>query len=268
MAPLAVSESRTVVAFEAIPKDGPNALTTKQLVHDLRGMSPMDDGTTLGVAGRTSASIDVSQKLSDALPTYLIVVIGLSLVIMMAVFRSILIPVMATAGFVLSLFAALGATTAVYQWGWLGKMFHVHDPGPLLSFAPIILIGVLFGLAMDYQLFLVSSMREAYEEGLAPKLAVKRGLQRAAPVVIAAAIIMISVFAGFIFSPMNIIRPIGFGLAFGVLFDAFGVRLYIIPALMHLLGKSAWWLPKWLDRILPNVDVEGTSLKGEQPAPA
>ena len=155
----------------------------------------------------------------------------------------------------------MGATTAVYQWGWLGSVFGVHDPSPLLSFAPTIIIGVLFGLAMDYQLFLVSGMREAYEHGVEARVAVKSGLRMAAPVVRAAAIIMISVFAGFIFSPMNVIRPLGFGLAFGVLFDAFGVRLFIMPALMHLMGKTAWWLPKWLDRILPNVDVEGTSLE-------
>ncbi|CEP26083.1 drug exporters of the RND superfamily [Propionibacterium freudenreichii subsp. freudenreichii] len=259
--PAAVSDSRTVIAFQVIPDSGPTDKSTEQLVHDLRDLSPTSDGTTLGVAGQTSMSIDVSQKLADALPSYLIVVVGLSLVILMVVFRSILVPIVATGGFVLSLFAALGATTAVYQWGWLGSVFGVHDPSPLLSFAPTIIIGVLFGLAMDYQLFLVSGMREAYEHGVEARVAVKSGLRMAAPVVRAAAIIMISVFAGFIFSPMNVIRPLGFGLAFGVLFDAFGVRLFIMPALMHLMGKTAWWLPKWLDRILPNVDVEGTSLE-------
>lgn len=266
VAPAAVSDDGTVIAFQVIPTEGPNADSTETLVHNLRDASPItidsvDGDVEIGVAGTASASIDISEKLDDALVPYLIVVVGLSLLILLAVFRSILVPIIATGGFVLSLFAAFGATTAVYQWGWLSGLFGVHDPGPLLSFAPIIIMGVLFGLAMDYQLFLVSGMREAYQHGVPARIAVKSGVRIAAPVVTAAAIIMISVFAGFIFSPMVMIRPLGFGLAFGVLFDAFAVRLYIMPALMHLLGKSAWWLPKWLDRILPNVDVEGASLE-------
>src|SRR5690606_556485 len=179
------------------------------------------------------------------------------------VFRSILVPLLATGGFVLSLFAAFGGMTAVYQFGFAGELFDVHHPAPLLSFAPIIVMGVLFGLAMDYQLFLVAGMREAYVHGPPARAAVTAGLRSGRAVVTAAVIIMISVFGGFVFSHLGMVRPLGFGLAFGVLLDAFVVRMLLVPAVMHLLGRSAWWIPRWLDRILPNVDVEGASLERE-----
>jgi RND superfamily putative drug exporter len=153
----------------------------------------------------------------------------------------------------------------VFQWGWLGPVFGVHDPGPILSFLPILMVGVLFGLAMDYQLFLVSGMREAYAHGSSARLAVQRGVHAGRTVVTAAALIMTAVFSGFVFSNSVMIQSIGLGLALGVLVDAFVVRLLLIPAVMHLLGDAAWWLPKWLDRILPDVDVEGASLERSQP---
>ncbi|WP_181784966.1 MMPL family transporter, partial [Pseudonocardia pini] len=215
----------------------------------------------LGVAGQPSGNIDISDKLSAALPTYLAVVVGLSLLIMVLVFRSIVVPVTATIGFVLSYFAAMGAVVAIYQWGWLGAVFGVHDPGPVLNFLPTILVGVLFGLAMDYQLFLVSGMREAFVHGAPARRAVTEGLAAGRVVVTAAAIIMFSVFGGFVFSHLSMVRPIGFGLAFGVLLDAFVVRMLVIPAVLHLAGDAAWWLPRWLDRILPDVDVEGAELE-------
>jgi RND superfamily putative drug exporter len=265
VAPIGASEDDTLIAFQVIPGDGPNSESTEQLVRDLRDLSPLDGDVTLGVAGSASGNIDISEKLAQALPGYLAVVIGLSLIIMVFVFRSILVPITATLGFVLSLFATFGGITAIYQWGWLGAVFGVHDPAPILSFLPTILVGILFGLAMDYQLFLVSGMREAYAHGAPARLAVQRGVHAGRTVVIAAAIIMISVFAGFIFSNSAIIRTMGFGLAFGVLVDAFVVRMLLIPAVMHLMGESAWWLPKWLDRILPDVDVEGASLERTHP---
>ena len=149
----------------------------------------------------------------------------------------------------------------MYQWGWLGTVFGVENPGAVLSFLPIILIGVLFGLAMDYQVFIASGMREAYMHGETAKHAVRSGFSHAAAVVTAAAIIMVSVFSGFIFSHLNMVRPLGFAMAFGVLVDAFVVRMTIVPAVMYLLGSKAWWLPRWLDRILPDVDVEGAKLR-------
>ncbi|CAN5351844.1 MMPL family transporter [soil metagenome] len=263
VAPIATSSDGTSIAFQIIPAAGPSSVGTEQLVTDLRGISPVatDDGdATLGVAGTASAQIDISEKLGQVLPIYLAVVLVLSLIILIVVFRSILVPVIATAGFVLSLVATFGALTAVYQFGWLSAVFGVHDPAPILSFLPVLEIGVLFGLAMDYQLFLVSGMREAYAHGSPARVAVQRGLRVGRPVVTAAAIIMIAVFAGFIFSDSATIRPIGFGLAFGVLLDAFVVRMLLIPAAMHLLGNAAWWIPKWLDRFIPSIDVEGASL--------
>ncbi|ROP61008.1 MULTISPECIES: MMPL family transporter [unclassified Curtobacterium] len=265
--PIGASKDRSIIAFQVKPNGGPDSVSTEELVKDLRTQNVTVDGgkATLGVAGNASANIDVSEKLSNVLPLYLAVVVGLSLIILIIVFRSFLVPITATAGFILSVLAAFGGLTAIYQWGWLGSVFGVHDPAPILSFLPIIEIGILFGLAMDYQLFLVSGMREAYAHGASAKVAVQRGLHAGRAVVTAAAIIMISVFAGFIFSDSSTIKPIGFGLAFGVLVDAFVVRMLLIPAAMHLLGKSAWWFPKWLDRIVPDVDVEGAKLERSHP---
>ncbi len=265
VAPVATSPDGTMFAFQVIPVDGPSSESTENLVRSLRELSPLSDGVELGVAGQASGSIDISAKLADALPVYLAVVVGLSMLILVLVFRSLLVPVVATGGFVLSLFAALGAVTAVYQWGWLSSLFGVHSPGPILSFAPILIMGVLFGLAMDYQLFLVSGMREAYMHGLSAREAVVAGVRHGRAVVTAAAIIMVSVFGGFVFSHLGMVRPLGFGLAIGVLFDAFVVRMVLVPSAMHLLGDAAWWLPRWLDRLLPNVDVEGSALERSHP---
>jgi putative drug exporter of the RND superfamily len=267
VAPAAVADSKDFFAFQVIPAGGPTSVSTSDLVTRLRALPPLPGGITLGVAGSASANIDVSDKLLDVLPLYLIVVVGLSLLIMIIVFRSLLVPLIATAGYVLSLFAAFGAVVAVYQWGWLSDVFGVHDPGPVLDFAPIILMGVLFGLAMDYQLFLVSGMREAFVHGVPARAAVTAGLRNGRAVVTAAAIIMVAVFGGFVFSELTMVRPLGLGLAVGVLFDAFVVRMLLVPALMHLFGKSVWWLPRWLDRILPNVDVEGAALERSHPLP-
>lgn len=269
VAPIGVSESAWLVAFQVIPTEGPNGEVTGELVHALRDLGPeVGPGVTVGVAGNASGAIDVSEKLADALPGYLALVVGLSLVIMMLAFRSILVPLTAALGFVLSLFATFGALTAIFQWGWLADLFGIHSPGPILSFLPVIVIGILFGLAMDYQLFLVSGMREAFVHGAPARIAVRHGLNAGRVVVTAAAIIMISVFAGFIFSHTAMIRSMGFALAFGVLVDAFVVRMLVIPGVMHLLGNAAWWMPSWLDRIVPNVDVEGAALERNHPTEA
>ena len=266
VAPVAVSDDRTLAAFQVIPAEGPNAVSTEQLVRDLRALPPVDGDIDLGVAGAAAINIDISEGLADVLPIYLVVVVGLSFLIMVMVFRSLLVPLIATAGFVLSLFATYGAVTAVFQWGWLGGLLGVHNPGPILSFLPVILVGILFGLAMDYQLFLTTGMREAWAHGSAPRLAVAQGFRAGRTVVTAAAIIMIAVFSGFIASESVIIKSMGLGLGLGVLFDAFVVRMLLVPALMHVLGGSAWWLPRWLDRIIPNVDVEGSALERRHPA--
>ncbi len=267
VAPIGRSEDGRALAFQVIPADGPTSDSTGQVVSALRDRAPLDGGVTLAVAGSASGAIDISSTLAEALPRYLALVVGISLLIMLVVFRSILVPIMATAGFVMSLFAAFGGIVAIFQWGWLGPVFGIHDPGPVLSFLPTFLVGVLFGLAMDYQLFLVTGMREAYVHGVPARLAVRRGFNAGRVVVTVAAIIMISVFAGFITSEMVVIRSIGFGLALGVALDAFLARMTLIPGLMHLIGERAWWLPGWLDRVLPDVDVEGARLERTHPHP-
>ncbi|GAA4707522.1 hypothetical protein GCM10025781_27750 [Kocuria gwangalliensis] len=249
--------------IQVIPESGPADAATEELVNNLRGLNgdlQDSEDVKIGVAGTTAANIDVSQLLGQKLPLYLGVVIIISLLLLLMVFRSIVVPVIASAGFLLSVLASLGAVVAVYQWGWGGALMGVHDPGPILSFLPTLMIGILFGLAMDYQLFLGSGMREAYVHGHPARQAVVYGFKAGRAVVTAAAIIMISVFAGFIFAHLSMIKPIGFGLAIGVLLDAFVVRMFLIPAVMRIMGEKVWWLPRWLDKILPRVDVEGESL--------
>ncbi len=265
VAPIATSDDNTLLAFQVLPEEGPNSASTERLVQDIRALPALDGGITLGVAGQAAINIDISEALAGVLPIYLVVVVGLSLLIMIVVFRSLLVPIIATGGFVLSLFATYGLIVAVFQFGWGAEIIGLHSTGPILSFLPVILVGILFGLAMDYQLFLASGMREAYVHGASARDAVAQGFRAGRSVVIAAALIMVSVFGGFIFSESTIIRSIGFGLAFGVLLDAFVVRMLLMPALMHLLGRSAWWLPRWLDRILPNVDMEGAALERDHP---
>ncbi|WP_328532035.1 MMPL family transporter [Nocardioides sp. NBC_00368] len=261
VAPVAVSEDGRTAAFQVVPEEGPNSVSTNELVNAIRDMPAVNGDITLGVAGATAVAIDVSQGLNDVLLPYLAVVVGLSLLILILVFRSILVPLIATGGFVLSLLATYGVVVAVFQKGIGAEWIGIDSTGPILSFLPILLVGILFGLAMDYQLFLASGMREAYVHGAPARVAVAQGFRAGRSVVIAAGLIMVSVFGGFIFAESVMIRSMGFGLALGVLLDAFIVRMLLMPALMHLLGRSAWWLPKWLDRILPNVDVEGAALE-------
>jgi RND superfamily putative drug exporter len=264
--PGGVSDDGRTFIFQVVPTRGPASVETENLVYDVRGLSAAfktEFNSSLGVTGLAATNIDVSKKLADALPLYLGTVLGLSMLLLMLVFRSILVPILASAGFLLTVFAVFGSITAVFQWGWLGSVFGVHDPGPILSFLPTIMIGILFGLAMDYQLFLTSGIREAFVHGKTPKESINYGIRLSRSVVLAAAVIMVSVFGGFAFSHLAMIRPMGFGLAAGVLFDAFIVRLMLVPSVMSILGKAAWWMPKWLDRILPDVDVEGAALERE-----
>ncbi|WP_404959699.1 MMPL family transporter [Streptomyces sp. 147326] len=251
------NESGDASVITVIPKDRPSSTQTEDLVHEIRDGS----GDDVLVTGATAMNIDFSQKMNDALLPYLALVVGLAFLLLMLVFRSILVPLKAALGFLLSVVAALGAVVAVFQWGWLGSLFGVEQTGPIMSMMPIFMVGVVFGLAMDYEVFLVTRMREAYVHGERPGQAVVTGFQYSARVVVAAAVIMIAVFAGFIGASEQMVKMIGFGLAVAVFFDAFVVRMAIVPAVLALLGHKAWWLPKWLDRLLPNVDVEGESLR-------
>ena len=209
------------------------------------------------MAGRA----DISDKLASALPVLLLLVVGLSFLLLTIAFRSLLVPLKATLGFLLSVAATFGALVAVFQWGWPSAPLGIDGTGPIISFLPVLLIGLLFGLAMDYEVFLVSRMREDHIHGDSPTEAVIGGFRHGARVVTAAALIMASVFGSFILGGDPTIKSIGFALAFGVLVDAFVVRMTIVPAVMALVGERAWYLPRWLDRILPNVDIEGSGLR-------
>ncbi|GAA2619798.1 MMPL family transporter [Streptomyces axinellae] len=253
-----------------VPDSGPSDARTEDVVHALRdqaGDIERATGATMLVTGSTAVAIDFSQVMNDALVPYLALVVGLAFVLLMLVFRSVLVPLKAALGFLLSVLAALGSVVAVFQWGWLAGLLGVEQTGPIMSMMPIFMIGVIFGLAMDYEVFLVTRVREAYVHGERPGQAIVTGFRLGARVVTAAAIIMISVFAGFIGTSEAMIKMMGFGMAIAILFDAFVVRMAIVPAALALLGRRAWWLPRWLDRLLPNVDVEGEGLrKALQPA--
>ncbi|AGL18739.1 MMPL family transporter [Actinoplanes sp. N902-109] len=255
---------RSDVLFQVIPASGPSDAATATLVTRLRSL---DVGVPLLVTGETAVAIDISEHLAHALPGYLGLVAGFAFVLLLLVFRSVLIPVKAVLSFLLSLGAALGCTVAIFQWGRLGGVFGVDPAGPLLSFLPIIVIGVLFGLSMDYEMFLVSGMHEEHRRGAAAQQAVTGGFARGAKVVTAAALIMIGVFGGGVAGGDAVTRPMAFALAMGVLVDAFVVRLVLVPAAISLLGRAAWWLPVWLDRTLPRLDVEGRATRLADGAP-
>ena len=233
--------------------------TTETLNHLRDYQQEFEDSTggSYGITGITPIFDDISQKLSDVLVPYIAIVLGLAFLVLMLVFRSLWVPLIAAAGFAMSMGAAFGVTVAIFQEGMLGI---IDDPQPLLSFLPIMLIGLTFGLAMDYQVFLVTRMREGYAHGKTAGNATSNGFKHGARVVTAAALIMISVFAAFILMDEPFIKTMGFALAVGVLFDAFVVRMLIIPATMFILDSRAWYYPKWLDKITPNLDIEGEAL--------
>jgi RND superfamily putative drug exporter len=262
--PATPNQAGDTATFNVIPRSGPTSEDTKDLVHLIRthqaGFTSATGGATLAVTGRAAVDIDVSEKITDALLPYLAVVVGLAFVLLMLVFRSILVPVKAALGFLLSVAASFGALVFVFQQGHLADAIGLESPGPVVSFIPIFLVGILFGLAMDYEVFLVTRAREEFVRGAAPDDAIVSGMRHSARVVTAAALIMISVFAGFMFSTDTVIKSLGFALAFGVAFDAILIRMTLVPATLSLLGRSAWWLPGWLSRLLPHIDVDGERL--------
>ncbi|WP_341924001.1 MMPL family transporter [Nocardioides psychrotolerans] len=262
--PPVITPGGDTAILSVIPESGPAATETKDLVHEIRevrGDVESATGADVLVTGNTAVGIDISDKLTNALPIFLLIVIGISLVLLMIAFRSIVVPIKATLGFLLSLGATFGALVFVFQQGHLAGLIGLETTGPIISFLPILLVGLLFGLAMDYEVFLVSRMREDYVHGATPVESVVGGFRHGARVVTAAALIMASVFAGFILGDDATIKSIGFALAFGVLIDAFVIRMTLVPAAMALLGDKAWYLPAWLERILPNVDIEGAALE-------
>ncbi|MFD8128106.1 MMPL family transporter [Streptomyces mirabilis] len=254
--------------IQVIPDSAPSDPATKTLVNSIRDDRAAilrDTGATVQVTGSTAVSVDVAAKLNSALIPFAAVVIGLSLLLLLLVFRSLVVPLKAAAGFLLSIAATLGAVVGAFQLGHLGSLIGVDTTGPVSSFLPIILLAVLFGLAMDYEVFLVSRMRESYLRTGNPLGAVHSGARHSGRVVTAAALIMTSVFAAFLTSDSTMLKQIAFALAAGVLLDAFVIRMTFVPAVLALTRHAAWWLPKWLERRLPDLDIEGDRLG---PAPA
>lgn len=265
--PLATpNETADTGIIQVIPEGGPTSAATEDLVREIRAQHDhfLDEyGVDLSVTGFTAVGIDVSDKLGEALLPFAVVVVGLSLILLTMVFRSIAVPLKATIGYLFSVGAAFGVVSLVFEHGVFAEALNVSRTGPVISFMPIILMGILFGLAMDYEVFLVSRMREDYVHGGSAKHAISTGFQGSAKVVTAAAIIMIAVFAAFVPHGDVNIKPIALGLAVGVAVDAFVVRMIFVPAVLALLGEKAWYMPKWLDRLLPSFDVEGEGLARE-----
>ena len=258
-----------VTVFSVVPATSPQSSETTDLVHDLRtDVIPAalgDGGANAFVGGATARSIDIADRIADRLPLFFSLVIGVSFVLLVAVFRSLMIPVKAALMNLLSIGAAYGFVVAVFQWGWGIQLVGVDQPGPVESFLPMMLFAVLFGLSMDYEVFLVSRIREEYLESGDNARSVARGLAATASVITAAAAIMIMVFLSFVMNDQRVVKEFGLGLAIAVLVDATVVRLLLVPATMELMGDWNWWLPSWLDRRLPRISIEGAA---EPPAPS
>jgi putative drug exporter of the RND superfamily len=244
-----------------IPRTGPQDERTEKVVTGLEAAG----GRSVRLTGVTAIGIDISRLLRASLVPFALIVVGLAVLLLMLAFRSLVVPLKAALGFLLSVGATLGAVVAVFQWGWLADLIGVSRTGPVNSFMPIILMAVLFGLAMDYEFFLVSRMHEAYARSRDPRRAVRQGFRASARVVAAAALIMMAVFASFVPGGDATLKPIAFALTVGVLLDAFLIRMTLLPAVLTLARHGAWWLPRWLDRVLPDLDVEGARL-GRRPA--
>jgi uncharacterized membrane protein YdfJ with MMPL/SSD domain len=266
------NEKGDVTIVSVTPTTSPASDETKDLVALMRDKAaaiPKSQNIHAYVTGTTALNIDTADRLDAALPKYVAVIMGLALLLLMVVFRSVAVPLKAATGFLLSIAASMGLVVWVFQDGHMAGLFNVSQEGPIVSFLPILLIGILFGLAMDYEVFLVSRMRERFVHTGEPRESIVSGYAQSGRVVIAAATIMIGVFGGFVLDIDPVIKSIGLSLAFGVLADAFIVRLTLVPAVMALLGRRAWWLPKRLDRAVPNLDIEGERLQRTlRPAPA
>jgi RND superfamily putative drug exporter len=262
VASVVVSTKHTAIV-QVIPTTGPNASATSTLVRNLRRDEPAiaaQTGVHVLVGGTTAANIDTSAKLSNALPIFLIVVIGLAFLLLTLAFRTIFVPIKSILGFLLSVFAAFGAVVAVFQWGWAKSVFNV-TPSETISFLPIILLAIIFGLSCDYEVFVVSRIKEDFSHSGDALGAVERGAGASVRVVTAAALIMFSIFVAFLSENNVTVKAIGFGLAVGVFLDAFVVRLTLVPAVMAVIRGRFWYHPQWFDRYIPDLDIEGEQLK-------
>jgi RND superfamily putative drug exporter len=262
------NDSRDLAVIEVMPTTGPQDEATMQLLERLRGdvLPQAVDGTGVEamVTGNTALTDDVSAQLQDRMPLFLGAVIGLSFLVLMLVFRSVLVPLKAALLNVLSVGAAYGVIVAIFQWGWAASLIGVHATVPIMPLAPMLMFAILFGLSMDYEVFLLSRVREQYLRHGDPKRAVVEGLGSTGRVITSAGLIMIAVFGAFILSTDVTTKMFGVGLSVAVLLDVTLVRMVLVPAAMSVLGHRAWWLPSWLDRRLPTVDLEGAAHEGDE----
>ncbi len=265
--PPRLSPDKTVAEIGVLPSSSPDSAQTADLVGTLRNdVIPAAVGTsgaTAYVGGQTATFIDIGNRISDRLPYFIAAVVFLSFILLMLVFHSVLVPLTAAAMNLLSVAAAYGATVAVFQWGWMKGLIGLQGTVPIVAFIPMMMFAVLFGLSMDYQVFLLTRIREEYDNTGNTRLAVVRGLSRTARVITSAALIMIFVFGAFVANYSPEVKMFGLGLAFAVLVDATIVRMMLVPSIMEILGDANWWFPKWLD-FLPRIDIEGD---GPKPTP-
>lgn len=260
VAPAQRNEAGDTAVLAAIPTSSPSSEETENLVHDIRDnvVPGIEDATGAEVflTGSTASNIDISDKLAGALPLFIAMVVGLTMLLLMAVFRSILVPIKAALAILLSIASSFGVIVAIFQWGWLKDLVGIEETIPIISFLPMMMFAILFGLSMDYEVFILSRIREEYHRGHSNIDSVVEGLGATAKVITAAALIMISVFLGFVASDDPVVKMMGVGLATAVAVDATIVRMILVPATMALVGDPNWWLPRWLDRILPHIDIE------------
>ncbi len=253
-------EAPTAVMWQMVPESAPQDAATSDLVERLRGdvLPPVEEqaGVDVLVTGSAAVNVDFSDYLEERLPYFFVAVLTLSFLLLMVVFRSLLVPVKAVIMNLLSISAAYGIVVALFQWGWLSDITGVQ-PAPIEPWAPMMLFAIVFGLSMDYEVFLLSRVREEWHRTGDSRTSVADGLAATAKVITAAAAIMVFVFGSFILENDRTVKLMGVGLASAILLDATIVRMLLVPATMELLGDRNWWLPKWLDRILPNIDVEG-----------
>jgi RND superfamily putative drug exporter len=250
--------------FGVIPTTGPQEEETAQLLHHLRGdvlpAALSDNEVEATVTGGTALTDDVSERLAQRMPWFIGAVIGLSFLVLMVVFRSILVPLKAAALNVLSVGAAYGIVVAVFQWGWAAHLLGIAETVPIMPLAPMLMFAILFGLSMDYEVFLLSRVREQYLRHHDPQRAVVEGVSATARVITSAALIMISVFGAFILAGDVTTKMFGVGLTLAVFLDVTLVRMVLVPAAMSILGHRAWWLPSGLARHLPTIELDGTGL--------
>jgi RND superfamily putative drug exporter len=258
--PVPNDDAPSAVLWNVVPVSGPQDEATTSLVNRLRDdtLPPLEEqiGTEVLVTGFVAGNVDFSQLLGDRLPLFFAAVLTLSFLLLMVVFRSLLVPLKAVIMNLLSIGAAYGVIVALFQWGWLSDITGV-EPGPIEAWAPMMLFAVVFGLSMDYEVFLLSRVREEWHRTGDSRTSVADGLAATAKVITAAAAIMVVVFGSFLLEPDRVLKMMGVGLATAILLDATIVRMVLVPATMELLGDKNWWLPRWLDRLLPNIDVEG-----------